>query len=53
MLRSAAWILALLSAMPLSPSRKGDAPSPEAFFGFPLGAERQLPTWDQTVAYLR
>ena len=37
----------------VGPSRKREAPSPEAFFGFPLGAERRLPTSDQTVAYLR
>ena len=53
MIRSAALVLALLTAMPLAPARKGEVTSPEAFFGFRLGADGRLPTWDETVAYLR
>ena len=53
MFRPAVLVLALLAATPLAPARKGEPPSPEAFFGYRLGAESRLPTWDQTAAYLR
>lgn len=55
MLRPTLLTLALLlSALPgATQSRRSAAPAPEAFFGFPMGAERQLPTWDRTVEYLR
>jgi hypothetical protein len=53
MFRSAALVFAILAATPLTPARKGEAPTPETFFGYRLGAEGRLPTWDQTAAYLR
>lgn len=48
--------LALLLAaatLPLSADPGPAAPpSPEAFFGHTMGADRRLPTWDRTVDYL-
>ncbi len=55
MLRLAVFVLALV-ALPLLATpqpRAVDPPSPEAFFGYGMGAGPQLPTWDQTVEYLR
>ena len=40
------------SPAPLA-SHPGPAPPPEAFFGFRMGAEGQLATWDAMVEYLR
>ena len=34
-------------------SRARSTPSPEAFFGYGMGAGPRLPTWDLTVEYLR
>lgn len=53
MSRLTALVFALLAATPLTPAPKSEAPSPGAFFGYRLGAEGRLPTWDETAAYLR
>jgi hypothetical protein len=34
-----------------SPAQTADVPSPEEFFGFQMGADRQLARWDQLVEY--
>ncbi len=55
MLRLPVLVLALV-ALPLSASprqRTSGAPSPEAFFGYAMGAGPRLPSWDRTVDYLR
>jgi hypothetical protein len=55
MLRLLVLVLALV-ALPLSASpqpRPSGAPSPEAFFGYAMGAGPRLPSWDGTVDYLR
>src|SRR5688572_21603348 len=33
--------------------RAQDIPTPEAFFGFRMGADRQLARWDRMVEYYR
>ena len=53
--RIAMLLLALLALPPTArpaPAR-ATAPSPEAFFGYRMGAGDRLPTWDQTIAYLQ
>jgi hypothetical protein len=53
-MRQALVVALLLSALPATPQpRTGGPPTPEAFFGFRMGADRRLPSWDQTIAYLR
>ena len=46
----AALTLALLLAAP-SASTAQEIPSPEAFFGFQMGADRKLARWDKLVEY--
>jgi murein tripeptide amidase MpaA len=53
MTRAIALLLAAAAVVPLPAARKGDPPAPHEFFGYQLGTERRLPTWDRTVAYLR
>lgn len=55
MLRVAVLVLALVGLPLLAwPQPSGQAvPSPEAFFGYVMGAGPQLPSWDRTVEYLR
>ena len=46
--------LALLAAalvLPAGAQQPPAVPTPEAFFGFPMGADRQLAHWDQIVDY--
>ncbi len=49
------WLSPLLVAttltFPVSAQRLLDIPSPEDFFGFPMGADRQLAHWDDMVDY--
>ena len=55
MVRLPVLVLALV-ALPLLASpqpRAASTPSPEAFFGYAMGAGPRLPTWDLTVDYLR
>ena len=55
-MRRLAVLIVALVALPLSASpqlRAPGAPSPEAFFGYVMGAGPRLPSWDQTVDYLR
>ena len=55
MMRLPVLVLALV-ALPLLASpqpRAASTPSPEAFFGYAMGAGPRLPTWDLTVDYLR
>ena len=44
----AAWLSVPLAAQPPSA-----IPSPEQFFGFPMGADRQIAHWDDMVDYYR
>lgn len=55
MVRVPVLVLALLALpWPATPqSRQPGPPSPEAFFGYRMGAGTGLPTWDRTVEYLR
>lgn len=53
MLRAIAPVLALAATLPVAPAARETAPSPGTFFGYRLGAERRLPDWDRTVAYLQ
>jgi hypothetical protein len=51
------WILALPLALALatcftSPAVAADVPTPESFLGFTPGADRQLASWPQVIAYL-
>jgi len=48
----AAFALALLLATPPA-STAQEIPSPEAFFGFRMGADRKLARWDKLVEYYR
>jgi hypothetical protein len=43
--------LALTLVASLDAQESQEAPSPEEFFGFPMGAERQLAGWDRIVRY--
>ena len=45
--------LLLAIALPVQAQPPTDIPTPEAFFGFPMGADRQLAHWDQMVQYFR
>ena len=53
MLRAIAPVLALATMLSVAPAAREAAPTPETFFGYRLGAERRLPDWDRTVAYLQ
>ena len=53
MLRVIAPVLALAATLSVAPAAREAAPSPEAFFGYRLGAERRLPDWERSVAYLQ
>jgi hypothetical protein len=47
-----ATVLALTVGAPTATvAQQPDIPSPEAFFGHPMGADRQLVDWDRLVAY--
>ena len=48
-----ATVLAVVTAWVVSPARAqtADIPTPEQFFGFPMGADRQIAHWDDMVAY--
>ena len=46
------WLLAGLSAPSPATAQESSIPSPETFFGFPIGADRQLARWDEIVDYL-
>ena len=48
----AALALALFLAVP-SASTAQQIPSPEAFFGFQMGADRKLARWDKLVEYYK
>ena len=43
--------VAVCLALPAHAQQVDAVPSPEAFFGFPMGADRQLAHWDQMVDY--
>jgi hypothetical protein len=43
--------LLLLSLASPAAAQPRDLPTPEQFFGFPMGAERQLAAWDRIVEY--
>ena len=43
------FALLLLSLTHMAAAQTAPIPSPEAFFGFPMGAERQLAAWDRIV----
>ena len=49
------WIglaaMALGLALPIAAEEPQSLPSPEDFFGFPMGADRQLAHWDSMVEY--
>src|SRR4029079_6591788 len=52
------WILALplaiaLAASTQAPSKAAEVPTPESFLGFTPGADRQLASWPQVLAYLK
>lgn len=54
-MRRLAVLVVALSVLPaalVSQSRTPGAPSPEAFFGYAMGAGPRLPSWDQTTEYL-
>ncbi len=49
-----AIVLAVVTAWVVSPTwaqTPTDIPTPEQFFGFPMGADRQIAHWDDMVAY--
>ncbi|MDH3270034.1 MAG: M14 family zinc carboxypeptidase [Gemmatimonadota bacterium] len=52
-IRCLSLILLLASGLLGAPSglRAQDVPSPEAYFGHPMGADRQLVRWDRLVEY--
>ncbi len=55
-MRRLAVLVVALTALPvalLAQSRSSSAPSPEAFFGYAMGGGARLPSWDQTIDYLR
>jgi hypothetical protein len=52
MMRALALVLALTATLPVGPTAREAAPSPQAFLGYRLGTERRLPDWERTVAYL-
>jgi hypothetical protein len=43
--------LALAIAIPTALAAQSDIPSPEEYFGHPMGADRQLVRWDRLVEY--
>jgi hypothetical protein len=53
MLRASVLSLALLLVAVPGAGQGGAIPSPAAFFGFEMGADGRLPSWDRTVAYLK
>lgn len=55
-MRRLAVLVVTLSVLPaalVSQSRTPGAPSPEAFFGYAMGAGPRLPSWEQTADYLK
>ena len=46
-----AWLLTGLWLVLPAQSQEADIPSPEVFFGFPMGADHQLARWDKIVDY--
>ena len=44
-------MVAIALTFPISAQRLLNIPSPEDFFGFPMGADRQLAHWDDMVDY--
>src|SRR5687767_8508538 len=50
-LRSIVGVVAL--ALPLLVRAAGPIPTPEQFFGFPIGADHKLARWDKIVEYLK
>ena len=47
----AVWLLAGLCVPSPATAQGPSIPSPEAFFGFPMGADHQLARWDEIVDY--
>ena len=45
-------LLAAALVLPASAQQPPAIPTPEEFFGFPMGADRQLAHWDEMVDYL-
>ena len=45
-------LLAALLVLPAGAQQPPAIPTPEEFFGFPMGADRQLAHWDQMVDYI-
>jgi hypothetical protein len=43
--------LALTLALPVALAAQAEIPSPEEYFGHPMGADRQLVRWDRLVEY--
>ena len=43
--------LALAVALPVALAAQSEIPSPEEYFGHPMGADRQLVRWDRLVEY--
>ena len=44
-------LLVLLTLLRPGLARSQEIPSPEEFFGFQMGADRQLARWDELVTY--
>ena len=45
------FAVVILSTFSIGSARAQDLPSPEAFFGFEMGADRQLARWDELYLY--
>jgi hypothetical protein len=52
-IRFGALALALLVATGTAQAQQASVPSPEKFFGFPMGADRKLANWDKLLEYYR
>lgn len=48
-----AWLVATILMVALPALGQTAIPTPEAFFGFPMGAEKKLAAWDRIVEYFQ